>query len=487
MDRHTSSEASSILGRTVVRRRRVTVELAVFVVIICIGLTAPITVQYINRRVKHKYNMTSETRQINCLKDVSIINGTSIEEQVEQEVAAWSLALNAAGAFPMLISTTIFATTSDSIGRKIPLLVSCVGMIAECLSFICIAYFSLPLIYLVLSRLLWNCCGGFQLFFSVSEAYIGDIAVKKKRTMKFILLQTLVLFGGGIAPIAVGYWVRATGFIPPFCLAVVFYITVILYIIIFIPETVRPINNISCCFVFLKFFSSVNMLFVLNESNRRSRLLLLLVSYFLVFSTIAYYTPLIILKVLEEPFCWGSVLIGYFLAAHPILDGIASLFLGGFLLSRCMGDNGIIQVGLLSGIILMICTGLATTTLVLFVVVVIGSLGSIPIAVFMSSLSKTVGENEQGTLFAFVGALEGLGVFLAPLILGNIYKMTSQTYPPAVFFIMTGILVVAMVFVWISKLLDLNSRNSYQRVDTDTVTTSQVDVTNALVYEMTEQ
>ncbi|XP_033118008.1 solute carrier family 46 member 3-like [Anneissia japonica] len=446
-------------------RRRVTIEPAMLVVMICIGLTTPITVQYVNLRVKHKYNMTSETSKTDCLNySIYDTNDTSITEQIEHEVTLWSLALSAAGAFPMLISTTIFATMSDSIGRKIPLLVSCIGMIADCLSFIFIAYFSLPLIYLVLSRLLWNCCGGYQLFFSVCAAYIGDIAVKRKRTMKFILLQTLVYLGSGMAQVGTGYWVQATGFIPPYCLAAVLFIVVFPYIVILIPETVT--NQLSCSSVFRRFFSSLKMLFVSNESNRRVKLLLLLLSHFLAFSTITYYTPLIILKVLAKPFCWSSVLIGYFTAAQPILSSIG-LLLGGYLLSRCLGDNGMIQVGLLSGILMMIFTGLSTTTVTLFVVAAVGTLRSISIAVLMSSLSKTVGDEEQGTLFAFVGALEGLGLFLAPLTFGSIYKMTSQTYGPTVFFTMAGVLSVALVFVWILKIMDLNLQNLYSRIAND--------------------
>ncbi|XP_071956235.1 lysosomal proton-coupled steroid conjugate and bile acid symporter SLC46A3-like [Antedon mediterranea] len=437
------------------RPRRVFIEPAMLLVMIgVVGLTAPITIQYVNHRVRQKYNLTSETSKSNCLNDSDDANDSSLQDQVQQEVTAWSLAYGACGAFPLLISTTIFATISDTIGRKIPLLLSNFGIIAQCLIVITVAYLSLPLTYLVIGNFICNCFGGYQLFFSVSLAIVADTAKKRQRTMKFIKLHTLIMCGSGLVQVGVGYLVDATGFIPPYCLAAGLFMIVVPYIIFIIPETVTTKQSI--CFGLTKFFYSVKILFTSNKSRRRIKIILLFLCHFLVFTTVIYFMPVVYLKVLSKPFCWNSVLIGYYSASQPIFAGIG-LLCGGYILKQCLGDYGMIIVGLFSGILLMIGVGIATTTEELFIVAGIGALRNIPFAVLMALLSKTVDDKEQGTLFAFVGALEGLGLFLGPITLGSLYKMTVETYPATVFITMTGILLINMCLVWRIEIFRITS------------------------------
>ena len=139
--------------------------------------------------------------------------------------------------------------------------------------------------------------------------YVSDQSKPSNRRFRISAVE-MVMFGGGIfGPIGYGYWIKESGYFYPGLITVGGGLINILYIIFFVPDTIRVNNSQRPQFCSLAPFKKAVRLFTHdNGTNRRWKLCYLYVA--VLFVSLAYSDGFTSRLELNPPLCWNSVTIG---------------------------------------------------------------------------------------------------------------------------------------------------------------------------------
>ncbi|XP_038049100.1 proton-coupled folate transporter-like [Patiria miniata] len=456
--------------------RRVSVEPALLIVMITMGLTGGVSIQYVQHRIYENYNISGgsggpcsnqSANQSAAEKDAA--------DQAASELNGFNVISGFAGGLPALFVTLIISAASDRVGRKLPLLLPVAGMLLGTCVFLVVSILHLPIVVILISNVVLSFTGGYPLFFSGCSGYVADTTAKKDRTFLFALLFTLALVGSGIAGIGAGYWIKGGDFTDPFWLAFALQLAILLYLMFWVPETVDTSKSESESETtepksskLSAVWKGLSGILGVAEEGRRVWLLLALTVLFLVMGVFGAINSILFVRLLSFPFCWTSVLIGYFNASKPFINGLG-LTLGSRYLTKCLQDYAVIQLGLLStlGMLIIIC--LSTETYGMFLVNVVGCLHALPPAILMAKMSKIIEPSLQGALFSLTGTTESLANLLGPFMLGLIYQGTLNTFPLTVFIVMIGLTALTMLIVGVLMFMESQSPNKlvYEQLQTD--------------------
>ena len=180
------------------------------------------------------------------------------------------------------------------------------------------------------------------------------------------LLDSLLLLGGAISNLFVGYWIKAHGFFGPlvFVLGVTFL--ALLYAIFLIPETLAETsqtttNSKRMTWRHLK--HGVMLYLQDNGTGRRWKLNILVISY-LVAEIITVYRVMTLFE-MNAPLCWNSVMIGYFGASAMLIKCIATILAAG-ILKRWFNDETLALIAKVSSVAENIYMALVSSTLMMF-------------------------------------------------------------------------------------------------------------------------
>ncbi len=303
-----------------------TVEPIVFFMMLCYGLLVPLRLQYLTYRFSEQYNLTYldiDGERDYCSK--SNLTTTDIKDQIQQDTALWSMYLSAASALPGLFTTTALGSYSDRAGRKIALILPSIGFTLYATVYLIVILLKLKIEYLLIGHFLMGISGDFTLLLTGCFSYMADITTKEERMFRIVILDFFGFVGAGISQIAIGFWINASGFLPAFyfILAIVFSCTI--YSSVLIPETIRPDKRQSLSPK--KITESVVRFFQNNSNNRRWRIILLLIILVLRMTVFYSLPALTLLYGLGEPFCWDSIIIGFFSAGQYVVGAIGELAL----------------------------------------------------------------------------------------------------------------------------------------------------------------
>lgn len=312
--------------------RRITVEPIIFCMMMCYGLLVPLKLQYLTERFSEQYNTTTHGAGADdeyCNQDSNHThddNDIDIERSIQQQTALWSMFLSAATALPGIFTTTLLGAYSDRAGRKIALVLPCAGFTAYAGVYLVVMGLELRLEYLFIAHFALGISGDFTLLLTGCFSYMADITTDKQRMFRIVILDVFAFIGAGISQIAVGFWIDFKGFFPPylFVLSTVFLCT--LYSICGIEdslsqEKIAQKSQSSTVHAFVKFFQN-------NTNNRRWRIVLLLVILALRFIVFYSLSSITLLYGLGEPFCWNSIMVGYFSAGQYVIGVFGKLDLG---------------------------------------------------------------------------------------------------------------------------------------------------------------
>ena len=305
--------------------RRVSVEPALLVVMITMGLTGGASIQFVQFRIYESFNITGSSGDA-CSNQT--MNQTAADKEAVTEFNGFNVISGFVGGVPALFVTLIVSAISDRVGRKLPLLLPVIGMLGGTCVFLLVSELHLPIIVLLVSNIVFSFFGGYALFFSGCSSYVADTTSKSDRTFVFALLFTVALVGGGIAGIGTGYWIKASGFNPPFWLAFALQVATVLYLMFWVPETVQTNSLVEDGFSQSKSSGvsavrkGLSGILSVAEKGRRTWLLLALTVQFIAMAVFGAINSVLFVRLLSKPFCWSSVLIGYFNASKPFINGL---------------------------------------------------------------------------------------------------------------------------------------------------------------------
>ena len=337
-----------------------------------------------------------------------------------------------------LLSSMLLSTYSDHVGRRFILMTPFLCMTVN-LSLLAAVYgLQLPLYLLYVGNVVEGVGGSWFIVLVGGYSVMADISTGTNSRIVWIMaLNTLqnVSMAGGV--LANGLMIKYLGFFPTMAFMAANMATGFLVLAFFLPETLPTPKTKT--WNLLKNLKKLIGFFLLEGSTRKKVTfsVLLMLFFFAVFNDLSI-TAIDAIYQLHQPFCWDSELIGYYSAFK-----IASQQVIGFLVLKALQKmdlkpKSIAQIGMLFQAAQYILEGLADTSWQLFLVPVVGAIGTLTVPSVRGLMSVLAGPHNQGALFGSICAIETMDSFVSVSTFNTIYSKTVDTFNGTAYLFMAG-------------------------------------------------
>ncbi|XP_041466996.1 proton-coupled folate transporter-like [Lytechinus variegatus] len=424
----------------------ITVEFIVILVAASYGGISTLGGQYIRFRVSSELYGNAT---FNGSHDSACDQGNStafIEGEIQKITSKWTLYLTCSASLPSIFTTLLIGTLSQRYGRRVSILLPCLGFLGECVVKLLVINFELPLGYLFVGSIFCGLCGNLALFMTGCFTYITDITTEKDRMIRIVVVEILIFVGIAAMQICLGYMIHALGF----ALSLWVPFTALVLSIInagtpcLLEETITDDKKRDTAEV----LKDIVRLFRVNTDNRLYILIAMLAVSILVGIVIQGGIAITVLYGQGQPFCWGPVMIGYFVTISLVIPGIGTVAGAGIFQRLKLSYMWIVQVSIISGLantLALAFTFVIPSTVLIFASTFLGLFKLLGLPVIRTFLSTVVQKNEHGALFAALGVLDGLSAFLATPIVNGIYYATIDLLSTVVFFVMSALLIIPII------------------------------------------
>ncbi|KAK7105147.1 hypothetical protein V1264_019747 [Littorina saxatilis] len=178
---------------------------------------------------------------------------------------------------------------------------------------------------------------------------------------------------------------------------------------------------------------------------------------------------------MEKPFCMDALTSGIRSAISGVVQELAGLGLIK-VLQNVVVTPGLVIIGCLSVITGDVITGLATSTLMLYLSDVAGIATPLISPSLRSMMSRMVSADRQGTLLAWIAMIESVCKCSAQMAFTPIYEATLPFMEGFVFLIVAStrvfIVIIQLLYIY---LLNKSQRKKFQSVSVQTDIVVEVD------------
>lgn len=148
---------------------------------------------------------------------------------------------------PSLISALLLVSYSDYCGRKVAIVPPLVGDTLFSLSYVLVSRFTFSLNYLLAASFLTGLMGGPTTLIGGCFAYVADLCGEDPEGQKTVRMARLDMILGvlsGLASLCTGFYIEAAGFTWPFLTAAFMHLVNLLYVLVFLKESLVLPNPI---------------------------------------------------------------------------------------------------------------------------------------------------------------------------------------------------------------------------------------------------
>ncbi|XP_071800455.1 proton-coupled folate transporter-like [Asterias amurensis] len=456
----TTSEWSA--DRIRASKRWITIEPVIFTALIAYGTIGTLRTEYIRMLVAESFGVNGTGLQPNC--SVNRSNPQyKLQEEIQSQTSLSVMYLQLCSAFLNIFSAPVLSSWSDRSGRKGVLFLAALGIFVNCIMYLVVTTFSLSQYLLFIGETVQGLTGSLILIVAASLAYIADITTKKKRLFRFVIIDTTLFFAIGLSQVLMGYIVRDYGYMPPFAAVSAALAVALLYIVVppCLIETRRCSEEESSAFANELSIMMKRIILLMRVTEGSRNIILGLLTMIGFFTTLMFQGSITIAVLLGmgSPFCWSTVTVGIYTAV-TLMTCCLGLLVGGVTLPLCLKEHWILYICCFSSATAYLVTGIAPSTLFLFVGSAIGCLRTLTGPVVRAVMSKAVTEQEQGVVFAMIGVIESVAGFGSPLLLGSLFAATVETYGGSLsFYFLAGVNVIPFTFIFILHLITVRSKN----------------------------
>ena len=249
---------------------------------------------------------------------------------------------------PYMTMLLIVSSYSDTHGRRIALILPCIGSITRILLEMAIVHFDLP-VWCFLFGAVEYLFGGFPTLSVACFAYIADTVPREKLATRMTILDATIKGTHAVGHLLVGYLIHWMGYFYPYLFCLAGKIISLFYAIFAVPESLKTDSilhdkkdNQSCL---TKLYNGLRIYTIDNGTNRRWQLLLFMILYFI--AELIQSTGIMTLFELNAPLCWDSVYIGYFDAITDVIKCIA-IIIAALLLTKFFSVRALFIIGIIS-------------------------------------------------------------------------------------------------------------------------------------------
>ena len=279
--------------------------------------------QYIYQMISDQMNFT--TPNDNSSSSCTNLTGPNYDlmEEVQKTSSNFKMYLSIASSVPTLFMTLLLGAYSDQAGRRYAIILPLLGSFVYSAIYVSVIYFNLPLWVLLIASFLEGLGGSIETLLVGFFSYIADVTTNKQRSFRIIVIELLVRLTGAVGPLGFNYWLKKSGYLYPFIFSLGGHLICLLYAICFIPETIitnRRVSFFSC----RRLLSIINLYYKETVPPRRLKLCLLMMAFTVVMFG-RMNSGILTLFEMNEPLCWGSIMIGWYETSYSLVSSIGGI------------------------------------------------------------------------------------------------------------------------------------------------------------------
>lgn len=372
--------------------------------------------------------------------------------------------------FTGFLAACFTGSWSDMFGRKLPMgLPSLLGLGAE-FAFVLVSAFLTrdDLVWLVyLGAMLNGLSGGVASVIAACFGYISDISDLQERTKRITILEGMFFVGGFCGFNLGGFLLKYSvgqDFHFVFVLCAAFHVLILLYIKFVVSETRgrHAIRHSADTDADLRSQTDERSIFSIDHVTDmlrtifkhrdlpgvRARILLLLLCSIISSCATNVQTALTFTFVRKQ-LSWDSSQYSLYSGLNFLISGMSLITVVPIVVNYWKGfpDAAIAAVGFLSKGAGLALLGTATSTTVMFLCVAIFSFSEYTMPPIRSLISKTVGPDEKGKAFAFIGAVQNIVTFIGGIVFSSIFASSINWFPGLAFELVAALQLIAVLLL----------------------------------------
>ncbi|XP_061182246.1 proton-coupled folate transporter-like [Saccostrea echinata] len=377
---------------------------------------------------------------------------TEAENKIQVLASQFLIYTSLALFIPPVLGNLFFATLSDTYGRKPFIVLPIAGAFLRYVLFVIGIHYEVNLYWLIVFLLVEGATGGLFSLLSVALSYVADITEPgDNRVFLLVIIEVCAGVGGLVGSLSSGYLIRALGFTISTLISTICVFLSVLIIGLFLPESLpHEVKLISKRLQICDKLKGVTTFYTSNRYGKGTqwRYVFSILVGICVQLGLQGKASVETLYQLNAPFCWDSVLIGWFIAIRITFAYIVGLVLLR-LLQRCISIEFCGVIGAASHASSFFLEAFAEKSFEMFFVPVVG-FGSAMIGPIMKGfMSKMTPADKQGTLFAGIGMADSLCNIIGITVGNAVYSATVAKMRGFVFLMFAGISTVAVILIFI--------------------------------------
>nr|XP_006822148.1 PREDICTED: proton-coupled folate transporter-like [Saccoglossus kowalevskii] len=334
------------------------------------------------------------------------------ENQVHSVSSHW-IFFTVLGILPSVVTSMFICSWSDTVGRRLPMLIPSFGAtLGSIILILSSVFMHLPYQLIVVNNILVGLGGGFGTLNALTMSYITDITDTTNRTKRIGIVHAMIFLGGTLGLVTGGIVLDKFGYAAVYILYLSLHLSLQLYVIMWIKESLqsKPHDGASgepqkvrcgglCNLENPRRVFSVT--FKKRSGNKRKHLLILICINMLVILCVSGQMDLIVLFTKHSPLSWSGSLIGSYLATNNILTSLSLLVVFPIYM-KCtsektrLHDITLAQIGFGFQVIGFVIVSIAVVTWMMFAASLANLVSALPMVVLPSLRSQLVSPHEMG-------------------------------------------------------------------------------------------
>lgn len=329
--------------------------------------------------------MASNNCSENASKSATVILkcGKKEETAAEKLASKWELYLDLLNVILLYFSVAVYGTLSDYLGRKMFFVLALFGWLLRCGFVSAIIFFDLHIAWMLVAYGVDGLCGSHYVISMLSFVSTADKTHEAhERVLGMAVMEAVLGVGKFTTQFGNGYFIDKYGFFYPMCTATAASLLTLILTIVFVKESapsvckssVRTSDSLGTSGMFsvsnvpsFKTLFRRYIGFYIDKENKQERTIfwICLVAFLLTeFGQDAKSDPLTLFQ-LGSPFCWSSEIIGWYNTSSVLVTYLAGCVIIK-MLQHCLSDPVICCLGTVSAMAFCAVTGIARSTLWLF-------------------------------------------------------------------------------------------------------------------------
>ncbi|KAI8784293.1 proton-coupled folate transporter [Biomphalaria glabrata] len=405
--------------------------------------------QYLYQRFANDIlgNYSENTAKKPCVNETNQSDSTLL---IQDMTSQFSLYISISDYALSVVPCLLLGAYSALIRRKTLLLIPTLATAIKSLDIAAVVYWNLDVQWLYLGYTVEGLGGGTSGILLGIFLYMSDITSRgRKRTFVMTFMEGLKGFISGILYYGTGQLIESTGFIVPTLMAAGCMLLSVCLILLLPERKSKQVSHVrkeTADWSLGACYKRLTLPFGKTQHPMVKKMVILaLVAFLILLCSLFGQSKIRNLYLMNFPFCWDAVTIGWFLSAQDIAYNLFTM-LAVPLFYTCLPGMGLAIVGLVSCMAGTTMYALADTSLEIYLIIGLSIANNVAFGLIRGETSRLLDGESQGSLFATVAMFESLSFLCGtPALL--LYSATVGWYSGFSFFLMDVLLIVALVLL----------------------------------------